>query len=215
MKFILASLAAGLLFCSPPAAPAAALETVIQNPAGDSAWRDLWPRLARKGYRFCKFEERRYFRFRAAPVILSGELRLGPGLGLSVRYLLPEPRRIIIDDKGILIREDDERGQSAAPDGKTLGPASALLPLMEFNLPQLLQNFELRGRREGEDWSLVLVPRDTEIARRLKEVRMSGQGSRVREIDMDLPGSQRIEILLLSIRENVTFTRADLARYFR
>ena len=188
---------------------------MIPNPAADPAWKDLLARLATTGDRFCQFEERRYFRFRTSPVILSGELRLAPGLGLSLRYLRPEARELIIDQKGMLIREADGRGRTALAEGNLPGPASALLPIMEFNLGQLLRSFELRGRREGAAWSLVLVPRDAELARRLKEVRMSGEGTRLREIDMDFPGSQRIEILLLSIRENVAFTRDDLARYFR
>src|SRR5215510_1038506 len=82
-------------------------DTLLADPAGDPAWRGLFDQLAPNKTRQSKFEERRFFPFRTKPVILEGEIRIVPRLGLSLRYLKPDERVMIIDDKGLMMRDSD------------------------------------------------------------------------------------------------------------
>jgi len=200
-----------------PGAPSRAqpAEPAIANPALDPAWIGLWVRLATSGNRSCRFEERRYFPFRSAPIVVTGQLRFTAERGLSLQYLTPERRLVVIDDQGVLMRDAAGRSQAVPADERSLGPLAALLPIMEFNLPQLVQAFTFRGQHEADRWTLTLVPRPGELARGLRWVRMTGDGSRLRKIEVNLSAHQRVEILLLTFREQVVFSAADLARYFR
>src|SRR5688500_1399471 len=89
-----------------PAAPAlddlVSPDTRLINPGSDPAWRELFATLASNKTRQSSFEERRYFPFRKTPVVLHGEIRIVPELGLSLRYVQPEPRVMIVDRKGLL-----------------------------------------------------------------------------------------------------------------
>jgi len=214
MRFILLLLAALLALPAPPgrAQPA---EPVIANPAVDPAWTGLWVRLATSGNRSCRFEERRYFPFRSTPVLLTGQLRFTAERGLSLQYLTPERRLVVVDEQGVLVRDASGRTQALAPDEHSLGPLAALLPIMEFDLPDLLQTFTFRGHRTGEDWTLTLVPRPGELAHRIRWVEMAGDGSRLRKIEVNLSVHQRVEMRFLTFREQVVFSPSDLARYFR
>src|SRR4051794_29498681 len=81
----------------------------IADAAHDPAWRELFAQLAPTRTRQSSFEERRYFPFRKEPTVLTGEIRIVPNLGLSLRYLTPEKRVLIADEKGLLMRDADGR----------------------------------------------------------------------------------------------------------
>src|SRR4051812_49263707 len=65
-------------------------DTLLADPAHAAGWRDLFEKLAPNKTRQSSFEERRYFPFRKTPVVLQGEIRIVPRLGLSLRYMQPE-----------------------------------------------------------------------------------------------------------------------------
>lgn len=189
--------------------------TLITDPAHDPAWKDLFARLAPGKNRLCKFEERRYFPFHKAPVILTGEVRIAPDRGLSLHYLTPEQRTVIVDDRGLLIR-DAQGGERAVPAaGQAQTAITALVDILRFNLPQLQKNFALHGWREAGVWTLALVPRNPELASSLSSVVISGEEADLRRIELIESTAQRIEILIGETHEDVTFPAGELARYFR
>ncbi len=189
--------------------------TLIADAAHDPAWKDLFVRLAPGRSRVSFFQELRYFPFRKTPVVLTGEIRIVASHGLSLHYLTPESRILIIDDRGLLMRDDQGHERAAPADSRAQAATSALVDVLHFDLPQLEKKFELHGRREAETWTLALVPRDPALVGNLSSLVISGEKTRLRKIELIVSASQHIEILIGETHEDVVFSADELARYFR
>ncbi len=214
-------LAAGL-HAAEPVLPATGLppglvsaETRLDDPQGDAAWRLLFERLSAPKTRQSRFEERRFFPFRREPTVLQGEIRMVPELGLSLRYLQPEERLIIVDGKGVLLRDGAGRERAAPDDGRARAATSAMVHVLRFDLPALQREFAVHGRREGELWSLAFVSRDAAFANLLGVLVVSGEKLELRKIEMIKSANQRIEIAIRETTEGVLFTGDTLRRFFR
>lgn len=217
----LAALLLALAVCHPllaqPAAPVAwvSAATRLADPASDPAWRELIVRLAPNKTRQSAFEERRTFPFRKAPVILTGEIRIVPELGLSLRYLTPEERVMIVDSQGLLFRDREGRERPAPTDSRAQAATAAMVNVLRFDLAKLKADFEVHGRREGAAWALAFVPRDANFANLLGVLTVSGEGHALTKIAMVKSPTQRIEIDIRDTREDVLFTGDTIRRFFR
>jgi hypothetical protein len=193
---------------------AAALAAPAVDLRQDPAWRDTFQRLAPVQDRQCSFQERRYFPFRRKPIELSGIVRLAPDRGLSLQYLAPEARIVIIDRGGVLLREGGV--QRAAPaDHRVQAATGVMAAVMRFDPDELARDFTWAGARAGDAWRLTLQPRDPTLAGSLGEILVSGMAGRLAEIDLVRSADQRIEIVLGPPADGVAFTAAELGRYFR
>lgn len=190
-------------------------ETRLADPATDPAWRDLFAQLAPNKTRQSKFEELRYFPFRKTPTVLRGEIRIVPEVGLSLRYLEPEPRLLIVDQKGLLMRDDSGQDRAAPSDSRAQAATSALVHVLRFDLEALKKDFDVHGRREGKTWRLGFVPRDPNFANLLGVLTVSGEGPVLQKIEMIKTPTQRIEINVRETQEDVLFTADTLRRFFR
>lgn len=189
--------------------------TLLADPAGDPAWRDLIAKLAPNKTRQSRFEERRFFPFRKEPVILTGEIRIVPELGLSLRYLTPETRTLIVDAKGLLMRDEQGRDREPPNDSRAQAATSALVRVLRFDLAALQKDFAVHGRRDGPVWSLAFVARDPAFVNLLGTLAVSGENAELRTIEMTKSPTQRIEILIRDTVEDVLFTGDTLRRFFR
>ena len=204
-----------------PAAPMPSLdglvspETRLSDPAKDPAWRELFAQLAPNKTRQSTFEERRYFPFRKTPVVLRGEIRIVPELGLSLRYLEPEPRILIVDKKGLLMRDDAGQERAAPSDSRAQAATSAMVHVLRFDFDALQKDFEVHGRRDGTRWALAFVPRDPNFANLLGVLTVSGEQNALRTIEMIKSPTQRIEIAIRETQEDVLFTADTIRRFFR
>lgn len=190
-------------------------QTLLADPANDPAWRGLFDRLAPNKTRQSSFEEKRYFPFRKTPVVLRGEIRIVPELGLSLRYLEPEPRVMIVDAKGLLVRDHDGRERPAPSDSRAQAATAAMVNVLRFDLAALTKEFAVHGRREGSQWSLAFVSRDPAFAALLGTLIVSGEDAVLTRIEMIKSPTQRIEITLRQTLEDVLFTADTLRRFFR
>lgn len=190
-------------------------ETRLEDPRSDAAWRALFDRLATPKTRQSRFEERRFFPFRREPTVLQGEIRMVPDLGLSLRYLQPEERVIIVDGKGVLMRDAEGRERAAPDDSRARAATSAMVHVLRFDLPALQKEFAVHGRREGDAWSLAFVSRDASFANLLGVLVVSGEKLELRKIEMIKSANQRIEISIKETTEGVLFTGDTLRRFFR
>lgn len=181
----------------------------------DEAWRPLFARMAAKGAVWSIFTEHRWFPFRKIPVVLRGELRFSPARGVCLGYLEPEPRMIVVDAKGVLMR--DARGRSReAPANRSAPTANTiLLPIMTLDFGTLARTFELHAARDGAAWRLDLVPRDPELLRTLGRVLVAGEDEQVRRLEFRRSAMQRVEILITETKTGVQFTAEEEKRYFR
>jgi hypothetical protein len=190
-------------------------ETRLIDPANDPVWRELFAQLAPNKTRQSSFEERRYFPFRKAPVVLQGEIRIVPELGLSLRYLQPEPRIMIVDAKGLLFRDDEGRERAAPSDSRAQAATSALVQVLRFDFEVLKKEFDVHGRRDAQKWTLAFVPRDPTFTNLLGVLSVSGEQNALRKIEMIKSPTQRIEITIKDTQEDVLFTADTIRRFFR
>ena len=190
-------------------------ETLLADPANDPAWRDLFTKLAPTKTRQSKFEERRFFPFRKEPVVLTGEVRIVPELGLSLRYLTPEKNTLIADAKGLLMRDDQGRDRTPPNDSRAQAVTSALVRVLRFDLAALQKDFAVHGHRDGTAWALTFVSRDPAFTALLGTLTIRGEGGELRAIEMVKSPAQRIEIAIRDTVEDVLFTGDTLKRFFR
>ena len=208
-----------LVLLTVPAYAAAPLETsprnLLADPANDPAWRELFARLAPDKARRSSFEERRTFPFRTTPVVLTGEIRISPERGLSLSYGGDKPQIVIIDQKGVLMRDAQGRQRTAPADPRADAATSALFQILRFDLGALAKSFVLHGRQDGDVWTLGFEPRDPALGGLIGSVIVQGVGGRVDQINMVKSEKQRIDIAIKDTREDVTFAPDEVKRFFR
>lgn len=177
-------------------------------------WRELAEGFGRRPDTIADFTERRFFPFKKEPVALQGEVRVSVARGLSLHYVTPAERIVILDELGVLIRAPD--GEKAAPDDPRARAANdALRHILRFNFAALEKNFELYGQRDGEAWTLMLVPRTEALRRSVGRITVSGAGLTVRRIELRRTVRQYIEIIMGPARAPAAFTADELKTYFR
>ncbi len=181
----------------------------------DAAWRPLFAALAAKGGVESAFTERRWFRIRKEPVVLTGVMRVSPARGLSLAYREPERRTIIADAQGLLIRDARGRSRAVPADARASGATAALLPVMRFDLAALARTFAVHAARAGAAWRFDFVPRDPAQARGLGRLVVFGEDEAVRRLEFRQSERQRVEIAIGETRTGVTFRAADEQRFFR
>jgi len=204
-----------LLLARPLSATAPALvQPENRLPPGAPGWQDLVERFGRRGETVADFEEKRFFPFRREPVALMGEVRVSAARGLSLHYTAPQVRTVIIDAGGMVIRDEAGR-DSAPPDPRANVANEALLHILRFDFERLAEGFEIYGRRDGERWSLALVPKNHGVRRAIGDLLVDGEGDRVRRIELRRSARQHIDIEIQPPRPAAAFTAEEVKRYFR
>jgi outer membrane lipoprotein-sorting protein len=212
LGFSLALLLPGIAAASPVVM---APEAIIADPAHDPAWQDLFGLLSTPKSRVARFEERRTFPYRKTPVVLKGELRLAPNRGLSLTYLGDKPHVIIVDRKGVLMRDQKGRERTGPADGRAEAATSALFNILSFDLAALAKDFEVHGLRDDQSWALGFAPRDRTLADLIGAVIVNGDHGHLNRIEMAKSDQQRIEILLSETKDDVVFSPEELKKFFR
>lgn len=178
-------------------------------------WTDLVAELQKKGAIFATFTENRYLPFKKIPVIFTGELRLSPDCGLSLHYLKPEDRTMIVDALGVILRDGSGRSRELPADPRALAATSALLHVMRFDFDELAKSFSTYAAGDRALWHLAFEPKDEALSRSLSRIVVTGEGDQVRRIQLRKSGLQSIEILIGEVREGAEFTAAETKRFFR
>ena len=181
----------------------------------DAAWTPLFAALAGQGGVHSTFTENRWFSVKKTPVVLHGELRHSDERGLSLHYMQPEEQLLVVDDKGLLMRNAQGRTRTMAADPRAPRIDAALLPVLRFDMPALLKLFTLRVARDGDDWRLDFVPRTPELARHLSTLTVEGTGERVSRLEFRRSAKQRVEVLIGETQTGVAFTAEEEKRFFR
>lgn len=177
-------------------------------------WRGLATKFAQQPDALADFEERRQFPFRREPVLLKGEVRVSRQHGLSLSYTAPEPRVVIVDAKGVLVRET--AGQKPAPDDPRARAANdAMFHILRLDFSALEKAFELSGAHGADEWLLTLVPRDEAVRRAIGDIHVAGDDVSVRRIELRRSARQHIEVVIARPRERKAFSVEDVKRYFR
>ena len=183
-------------------------------PPVPTEWNDVTAVFAQQPDVTADFSELRHFSFKQQPVGLTGEVRVSATRGLSLHYLTPEERTVILDARGVLIRAPG--GKKTAPaDPRAAGANAALLNILRLDLTALAGDFELYGQRDGAAWTLVLVPHTTALRRSLTRITVEGEAGTIRRILLRRSAKHAIEILIAPPRPPAAFTEVELQCYFR
>ncbi len=183
----------------------------------DDSWRMRFHVLASQGGIHSQFQEFRFLPIRKTPLILTGEMRLSPEHGLSLQYLKPEESRVIIDSRGILLRDAKGRTRDVGSDPRARGATATLLQVLRFDLAVLERDFTIYGAQEGIAWKVVLDPKPEAVVRdaSLGRIVVHGQEEAVLLIELRRSDRQRIEIHVGATRTGVSFSPEELSTYFR
>lgn len=181
----------------------------------DSQWRPLFESLAAQAPIASAFTETRWFPFRKTPVTLTGELRISPEHGLSLRYLTPKERIMIVDEDGILLRDARGRSKTVPPNPRASNADAALLAILRFDLDELLQTYDVQPAGDPGNWEFVFTPKDPETLKSIGRITVSGIGDAVNHLEFSRSETQRVEIEIGEAETQVTFTPEDLEKFFR
>lgn len=202
-----------LLTVSLPAAePLTAPGSEIVSGKNDAEWQPLFTALAGKGAIFADITEYRWFKVRKQPVVVKGEMRLSPEHGLSLNY---QDRTVIMDARGVLLRDSQGRSREVKPDPHTPAVNTWLLPVLRFDLPALRTAFRLQGARADNAWRLDLVPLESAGGEVTGTITVFGVDDAITRLELRPKADLRIEIAIGATRTGVTFGADELQRYFR
>lgn len=203
-RAILIPALAGLAAALPAAEPAL--------PPGTS-WEELAGLASQQADGTATFEESRYFRVRQEPVVLAGIVRVSREHGLSLEYVGPPARIIIVDAQGVLFRENGA-DRPAPRDPRATAVNRALLHILRGDYLGLIQDFDLAVARSGGTWTLTLRPTERSIAQAVREIVVTRDAQQVSRIVLHRSDRQRIEIAIAP-RVAGSFSADHVRRYFR
>lgn len=190
------------------------LDAAHRLSAGAPVWSDLVAAFSHNPDVTADFSELRKFPFKKDPVELKGEVRVSAAHGLSLHYLTPEDRTVILDATGVLVRAPT--GEKAAPsDPRAAAANEALLHVLQFDFAALEKDFELYGERTAGNWNLTLVPRTETLRRSVGRISVRGEAATIRHIEIRRTATQAIEIAIAAPRPAAAFTPEELKRFFR
>jgi hypothetical protein len=181
----------------------------------DPSWQPLFSELGARRTVKSDFVEHRWFPFKKIPVVLKGEMRLIPERGVSLHYTEPEERTVIMDEKGLLLRENNRREREVPADPRAPAASNALLSILQFDHEQLERVFVIEGWREGDKWQLDFTPRDPQLAGTLGRIVARGEGLVLQYLEFRRSAMQRVEIFIGETRTPIDFSEADQRRFFR
>ena len=177
-------------------------------------WNGLIQTFAHQPDITADFSERRFFPFKKAAVELQGEVRVSTVRGLSLHYTAPEDRIVILDAEGVLIRAP--AGEKAPPaDPRATAANEALLHILRFDFVALEKDFELYGQRDGEAWTLALVPRTEALRRSVGHIAVAGGSAAISRIEIRRSAKQAIQIFIEPPKATASFTTEELKQFFR
>lgn len=163
------------------------------------------------------FHEERQLPIRREPLELTGELRFQTDLGLSLHYLTPEERTLIVDEKGVALRDDRGRTRRAPAGSKATQSAAVLLDILRFDFATLAEDFEIVAPEPAADgsWTLTFTPTPAGQRRGLQHVEVNGHGTSVDHLTLAAGSAEQIDITIDRTDRSTAFAAEEIERYFR
>lgn len=174
-------LLAAALLCTAPAARPADFDTL-----------QLLRELAQVREGHATFVETKYLRLLDQPVRSSGTLAFQAPARIEKFTLEPSPERLVLDGDALSIERDgrtmriDLRRHVAA-----LSFVEAIRGVLLGDAELLERGYRIELRGDAQDWHLLLVPRDADLAAVIREIRVGGAAGQVRSIEYRQPDGDR------------------------
>jgi outer membrane lipoprotein-sorting protein len=132
----------------------------------------------------CRFREERRVALIAAPLVSEGRIFFDPPGRFLRRTEAPEPASMRIADGELLMVDGDRTERMAVDQNPVLQAFLESFRAVLAGDRDTLERFyrvELTAR-DGDAWSLRLVPRDAALARFVRDIALDGEGVRIRRM---------------------------------
>ncbi|MGB0372275.1 MAG: LolA family protein [Opitutales bacterium] len=193
----------------------AAACSVSAEETEDARWEALFKSLPETASVEARFEEWRHSLLRDRPSYLKGVLRFDSELGVSLNYVEPSDRTIIIYEDSVAMRNSDGE-TSSLPDSERYNWIPNLIgTIFSFDLESWKGGFLLKDYSlEEEVWTAVIEPKEDTGRDQIREVKLIGDAVYVTEMEMRMKGGKRVNIKVASAEKNIAFSSEVKELYF-
>lgn len=132
-----------------------------------------------------RFEEEKRIALLAVPVRSEGRIYFASPGRLLRRVERPDPSVALIADGRLRMRQGERREELRVDDNPILrGFIDSFRAVLAGDREALARFYHAEYRPSDDAWELTLRPRDAALARFLREIRLRGQGTVIRELRM-------------------------------
>jgi hypothetical protein len=121
-----------------------------------------------------------------APLVSHGEVFIDADVGVAWYVSSPLSSKVIISDQGI------DTGTGLINSSRTI--AHLLRGLITGNLSNLQNHFAVTAENHAEGWSLLLIPNEPQLAKRIESLSLQGN-HHIHRLTVQQPTGNRIEIV--------------------
>ena len=196
---VLLSLVLSLVLSLLPAAPATAATAATAAIAAVAAFdlATLTALLAQKKTAETRFTEERYVSGIEGPLRASGTLSFTAPDRFARHTLEPRAESMVVEGNTVTLKRGSRVRQMAVD---AVPEITALIEAVRGTLKgdgaTLQKHFKTRVEGSAALWTLTLTPLDSRLATQVREVKIAGQGSDLRSIELWLSGGDRSLMLI-------------------
>jgi outer membrane lipoprotein-sorting protein len=165
--------------------------------AAEPALTDLMRQLAGVPRARARFTETKHVALLTTPLTLTGTLSYDRPDRLEKHVLTPYDERIDIAGTQVTI-ENNSSGRtqnvSVTSNPTLYALVESLRAILAGDLASRDQHFDVTLERKGDEWTIVLVPREPGTLALIARIRLGGSGSQLRRIDIEEAGGDRSEM---------------------
>ncbi len=139
-----------------------------------------------------KFIQLRHLKVLSRPLISRGNFVFHRQSGVRWAVIEPFPSVMIANASGV-----SWQGEQAQP--LTAGFGQLLRALLTLDVEQLQRNFEISGDPDGDEWRLVLTPRNQQWKKAIAEIQLRGS-EYVSRVDVQEAKGDSVRVQFTEIR---------------
>jgi hypothetical protein len=144
----------------------------------------LMQKLAGRPHAHATFTEKQYLALLERPLESSGELYFTPPDRLEKRTLLPKPESLVVEHDTLVLKRGKRQMSVALKSYPQLAPlVEGIRATLAGDRAALERVFEVQLASHDEQWSLALVPRDTQVAHIVARLNIAGRADEVASVE--------------------------------
>lgn len=149
-------------------------------------------RIARRGAHETGFVEQRFLRFLDAPVESSGRLSYRPPDRLERITDTPKAESMVLDGDTLSMTRDGKTRSLSVSQLPAVGAlVGSIRDLLAGNRSALEKRYRAIAQGDDENWQLVLLPSDAELATLVTRIVVAGQADRIATIEIQQADGDR------------------------
>lgn len=149
-------------------------------------------RIARRGAHETGFVEQRFLRFLDAPVESSGRLSYRPPDRLERITDKPKAESMVLDGDTLSMTRDGKTRSLSVSQLPAVGAlVGSIRDLLAGNRSALEKRYRAIAQGDDENWQLVLLPSDAELATLVTRIVVAGQADRIATIEIQQADGDR------------------------